>query len=134
MAIDETGIGRYGNKVIKKQAAVNFSPGPEDLEFTTYNNKVSTASISRAPHGLIASIASITNPTPGIINNSTIMISADNSIVFLSHHAAHTCSNEAVKVMYGARGTALKKLKKEARRAIKIRDLAEPVLASINAE
>ena len=102
LTADETGIGRYEDKIIKNQVAVNFSPGPEDLDITTYSNEVSTISIDRAPYGLIAAITPMTNPTPGIINNSIIMISAGNSIVFLPHPAAHKCSLEAIKVIHDA--------------------------------
>ena len=102
LTVDETGIGVYEDKVIKNQVAVNFSPGPEDLDITTYSNEVSTISIDRAPYGLIAAITPMTNPTPGIINNSIIMISAGNSVVFLPHPAAHNCSLEAVKVIHSA--------------------------------
>ena len=102
LTIDETGIGVYEDKIIKNQVAVNFSPGPEDLDITTYSNEVSTISIDRSPYGLIAAITPMTNPTPGIINNSIIMISAGNSVVFLPHPAAHNCSLEAVKVIHSA--------------------------------
>ncbi|TET49553.1 MAG: aldehyde dehydrogenase family protein [Actinomycetota bacterium] len=102
LTVDETGIGVYEDKIIKNQVAVNFSPGPEDLDITTYSNEVSTISIDRAPYGLIAAITPMTNPTPGIINNSIIMISAGNSIVFLPHPEAHNCSLEAIKVIHNA--------------------------------
>lgn len=102
LTVDETGIGVYEDKIIKNQVAVNFSPGPEDLDITTYSNEISTISIDRAPYGLIAAITPMTNPTPGIINNSIIMISAGNSIVFLPHPAAHNCSLEAIKVIHNA--------------------------------
>lgn len=102
LTTDETGIGRYEDKVIKNQVAVNFSPGPEDLDITTYSDEVSTISIDRSPYGLIAAITPMTNPTPGVINNSIIMISAGNSIVFLPHPEAHNCSLEAIKVIHDA--------------------------------
>jgi len=102
LTVDETGIGRYEDKVVKNQVAVDFSPGPEDLDIKTYSDEVSTISIDRAPYGLIAAITPMTNPTPGIINNSIVMISAGNSIMFLPHPAAHKCSLEAIKVIHSA--------------------------------
>ncbi len=102
MAVDETGIGRYEDKVVKNQVAVNFSPGPEDLDIKTYSDETSTITIDRSPYGLIAAITPMTNPTPGIINNAIIMISAGNSIVFLPHPQAHKCSLEAIKVIHAA--------------------------------
>ena len=73
LTADETGIGRYEDKIIKNQVAVNFSPGPEDLNITTYSDEANTISIDGAPYGLIAAITPMTNPTPGIINNSIEM-------------------------------------------------------------
>jgi propionaldehyde dehydrogenase len=102
LTVDETGIGVYEDKIVKNQVAVNFSPGPEDLDIKTYSDEVSTISIDRAPYGLIAAITPMTNPTPGIINNSIIMISAGNSIMFLPHPEAHRCSLEAIKVIHSA--------------------------------
>ena len=102
LTVDETGIGRYEDKITKNQVAVNFSPGPEDLDIKTYSDEVSTIIIDRSPYGLIAAITPMTNPTPGIINNAIVMISAGNSIVFLPHPAAHKCSLEAIKVIHSA--------------------------------
>lgn len=102
MAVDETGIGRYEDKIVKNQVAVNFSPGPEDLDIRTYSDDTSVINIDRAPYGLIAAITPMTNPTPGIINNAIVMISAGNSILFLPHPAAHKCSLEAIKVIHDA--------------------------------
>jgi len=102
LTVDETKIGRYEDKIIKNEVAVNFSPGPEDLDIKTYSDEVSTIIIDRSPYGLIAAITPMTNPTPGIINNAIVMISAGNSIVFLPHPAAHNCSLEAIKVIHSA--------------------------------
>lgn len=102
LTIDETKIGRYEDKITKNEVAINFSPGPEDLDIRTYSDEVSTIIIDRSPYGLIAAITPMTNPTPGIINNAIVMISAGNSIVFLPHPAAHNCSLEAIKVIHSA--------------------------------
>ena len=102
MTTDETAIGRYEDKLIKNQVAINFSPGPEDLDIKTFSDDTSSITIDRAPYGLIAAITPMTNPTPGIINNAITMISAGNSIVFLPHPQAHKCSLEAVKVINDA--------------------------------
>ncbi len=102
LAVDETKLGRYEDKVIKNQVAINCSPGPEDLEIKTYSNEVSTRIDQKAPYGLIVAITPMTNPTPGIINNAIIMVSAGNSVVFLPHPSAHQCSIEAIKVIHEA--------------------------------
>lgn len=102
LTVDETRLGRYEDKVIKNQVAVNFSPGPENLEAKAYSNETSTRIDQRAPFGLIVAITPMTNPTPGIINNAIIMVSAGNSIVFLPHPSAHKCSTEAIKVIHKA--------------------------------
>lgn len=102
LAVDETKLGRYEDKIMKNEVAINFSPGPEDLKAKTYSSERGTVAIERAPYGLIAAITPMTNPTAGIINNSIIMISAGNSLVFLPHPSAHRCSTEAIKVIHNA--------------------------------
>ena len=92
LAEDETGLGRYEDKIMKNKVAINFSPGPEDIKLRAYSNEVSTINIGRAPYGLIAAITPMTNHNPGIINNYIIMISSGNSVVFLPHPSAHQCS------------------------------------------
>jgi propionaldehyde dehydrogenase len=102
LTVDETKMGRYEDKILKNKVAVEFTPGPEELGVKSYSNESGTVIIDRAPFGVIGAITPMTNPTPGVINNSIIMISAGNSIVFLPHPDAHNCTMESFKVVHEA--------------------------------
>ena len=55
-----------------------------------------------APYGVIAAITPMTNPAPMIINNTIIMISAGNSVVYLPHPSAKKVTLDALLVVHKA--------------------------------
>ena len=88
LAVDETGLGRYEDKIKKNLLVIHKSPGPEILEPTAYTGDDGLTLIERAPFGVIGSITPCTNPTETIINNGIGMVSAGNTVVFNTHPAA----------------------------------------------
>ncbi|MBC7333729.1 MAG: aldehyde dehydrogenase [Actinobacteria bacterium] len=102
LAVDETKMGRYEDKIIKNEVAATRSVGPEDLEVKTYRGDEGTIIIDRAPFGVIAAIEPMTNPTACTINAAIVMISGGNSVVFLPHPSAHRCTTETVKIIHRA--------------------------------
>ena len=88
LAVDETGLGRYEDKIKKNLLVIHKSPGPEILEPIAYTGDDGLTLIERAPFGVIGSITPCTNPTETIINNGIGMVSAGNSVVFNTHPAA----------------------------------------------
>ncbi|MFO7929497.1 MAG: aldehyde dehydrogenase [Candidatus Humimicrobiaceae bacterium] len=102
ITVDETEMGNYEDKVLKVQVSIDYSVGPEDLEIETYSSDSGTQTFEMAPWGVIGAITPMTNPTPMIINNSIVMISAGNSIVFLPHPKANKCTLEAFKIVHQA--------------------------------
>ena len=85
MAVEETGMGRVEDKIIKNIVAAERTLGPEDLETKSYSRCCTdngALTVDMAPYGVIAAITPMTNPVPMIINNTIIMISAGNSVVF----------------------------------------------------
>lgn len=102
MAVEETKMGRYEDKVLKNEVAALYTPGPEELEITTYSNEKGVISTEGTSFGVIAAIAPMTNPVPTIINNTICMISAGNSVVYLPHPSAHNVTIEIFKVVHKA--------------------------------
>ena len=88
LAVDETGLGRYEDKIKKNLLLIHKSPGPEILEPIAYTGDDGLTLIERAPFGVIGSITPCTNPTETIINNGIGMVSAGNTVVFNTHPAA----------------------------------------------
>ncbi len=92
MASDETGMGRWEDKVIKNELAIKKTPGVEDIVPETFSDDHGLTLVEHAPYGVIGSISPSTNPTASIISNCIGMIAAGNSVVFNTHPSAKKVS------------------------------------------
>ena len=99
MASDETGMGRWEDKVVKNELAIRKTPGVEDIVPETFSDDHGLALVERAPYGVIGSISPSTNPTASIISNSIGMIAGGNSVVFNTHPAAKRVSSLLVRIL-----------------------------------
>ena len=98
-AWQETGMGRYEDKIEKNLLVADKTPGPEILEPTAWSGDRGLTLTERAPYGVIASITPSTNPTATIINNAIGMIAAGNAVVFNVHPSAKMVSAHTVAVL-----------------------------------
>jgi len=98
MAWEETGLGRYEDKVKKNKLVTEKTPGTEDLEPRAVTGDDGLTLMELAPYGVIAAITPTTNPTSTIINNTIAMVAAGNAIVFNVHPNAKrvSCYNVAL--------------------------------------
>ncbi len=99
MAVEETGLGRVEDKILKHRLVALKTPGVEDVEPAVFTDEHGMTLIERAPYGVIASITPSTNPTTTVFNNTISMISAGNAVVFHPHPGAKESSNEAVALL-----------------------------------
>src|ERR1051326_7031458 len=90
-AYDETGYGRYEDKIVKNRLVTEKTPGLEDLAPIATSGDHGLALIEPAPFGVIGAITPVTNPTSTIICNSIGMLAAGNSVVFNVHPYAKNC-------------------------------------------
>ena len=102
MAVEETKMGRYEDKIVKNEVAADLSIGPEELEVKSYMSGDMMISSTGSPFGVVGAINPMTNPTACVINTCIVVLSAGNSIVFLPHPAAHNCTIETFKVIHKA--------------------------------
>ncbi|NWG16954.1 MAG: aldehyde dehydrogenase EutE [Chloroflexi bacterium] len=98
-AVEDTGMGRFEDKVQKNLLTANKTPGPEFLDTAAASGDDGLTITEYAPYGVIASIAPTTNPTSTIINNSIGMISAGNAVVFNAHPGAKACSAYTIQLL-----------------------------------
>jgi len=98
-AWQETGMGRYEDKIEKNLLVADKTPGPEILEPVAWSGDRGLTLTERAPYGVIASVTPSTNPTATIINNAIGMISAGNAAVFNVHPMAKMVSAHVVAVL-----------------------------------
>jgi len=98
-AWQETGLGRYEDKIIKNKLVAEKTPGTEALrpEITTGDHGLTL--MEWAPFGVIGAITPTTNPTSTIICNVIGMLAAGNSVVFNVHPGAAACSMSTVRVL-----------------------------------
>jgi len=97
LAVKETGMGRYEDKVKKNQLAIQKTPGVEILEPTAWSGDHGLSLMERAPYGVIGSITPSTNPSETIICNAIGMIAAGNGVVFNAHPGAKEVSALTIK-------------------------------------
>ena len=101
MAHEETGLGRYEDKISKNRLVIDKTPGPEYLEATAFTGDDGLALVEYAPYGIIGSITPTTNPSETIINNGISMLSAGNAVVFNPHPSAKKVSMRTMELMNG---------------------------------
>ncbi|MFA6584287.1 MAG: aldehyde dehydrogenase family protein, partial [Elusimicrobiaceae bacterium] len=88
MAHEETGMGRYEDKVQKNLICARKSPGVSDIVSQCYTGDKGMTLVEFAPFGVVAAVTPSTNPAATIINNSIIILSGGNAVVFSPHPAS----------------------------------------------
>ncbi len=101
-AWQETGMGRYEDKIEKNLLNANKTPGTEILQPVTWTGDGGLTLVEYAPYGVIGSIIPSTNPTSTVICNTIGMVAAGNSVVYNAHPGAKVCSNLAVQILHDA--------------------------------
>jgi propionaldehyde dehydrogenase len=99
MAVEESGMGRYEDKVLKNIVAIEKTPGIEDLRSEAYSGDDGLTLIELSPYGVIGAITPTTNPTETVICNAIGMIAAGNTVVFSPHPTAKNTSLKCVEIL-----------------------------------
>lgn len=98
-AVEETGIGRFEDKIKKNYVAAVKTPGIEDLKTNAMTGENGLTIEEYCPFGVIGSITPTTNPTETIISNSISMILGGNSVVFSPHPRAKRTSIKIIQMI-----------------------------------
>jgi len=88
MAVEETGLGRVEDKIVKNRLAATKTPGTEILVPKAFSGDHGLTIIERAPYGVVCSITPCTNATETVINNAIGMIAGGNGVVLNAHPSA----------------------------------------------
>lgn len=95
----ETGMGNKEDKLLKNKAALENTPGIEDLTTTALTGDGGMVLFEYSPFGVIGSVAPSTNPTETIINNSISMLAAGNTVYFSPHPGAKKVSLKLIRMI-----------------------------------
>ena len=98
-AHEETGLGRFEDKIVKNELVIEKTPGTEALHPDARTGDRGLTLTEPAPYGVIGAITPCTNPTSTIINNSIGMLAAGNAVVFNVHPASKRCSMETIVLL-----------------------------------
>jgi acyl-CoA reductase-like NAD-dependent aldehyde dehydrogenase len=98
-AWQETGMGRYEDKVEKNLLVAERTPGTEALQAQAWTGDRGLSLVEVAPYGTIGAITPSTNPTSTIICNVIGMIAAGNSVVLNAHPGAKQCSAQTIRTL-----------------------------------
>ena len=98
-AWQESGMGRYEDKLEKNLLVAERTPGTEALQAQAWTGDRGLTLVELAPYGVIGAITPSTNPTSTIICNAIGMIAAGNSVVFNAHPGAKSCSAQTVQIL-----------------------------------
>ncbi len=101
-AWEETGLGRYEDKIEKILLNANKAPGTEMLETGAWSGDGGLTVVEYAPYGLIGSLIPSTNPVSTVVSNAIGMVAAGNAVLFNAHPSAASCSNRAVQLVNDA--------------------------------
>ena len=99
LGVEETGMGRVSDKIIKHQLVANKTPGTEDLKPTALTGDDGLTLVEMAPFGVIGSITPSTNPSETVICNSIGMIAGGTGVGFNPHPHACRTANYAVDLV-----------------------------------
>jgi aldehyde dehydrogenase len=109
-AVEETGLGRYEDKLGKNRLVMEKTPGIEILRPVAFTGDDGLMLTERAPYGVILAVTPTTNPTETVLCNAIGMIAGGNAVVFNVHpSAARVCNwfvhllNEAIQSVGGPR-------------------------------
>ena len=102
MAQEETGLGRWEDKVQKNLVCAPRTPGVEDLTSRAYTGDKGLTLVEYAPYGVVAAITPSTNPAATIINNAISIIAAGNAVVFAPHPASFKTCLAAMRALSAA--------------------------------
>ncbi len=102
LALRETKMGRYEDKIRENILCATKTPGVEDIRPQALSGDHGLMLLELAPVGVIGALTPITNPTGTLIHNAISMIAAGNAVIFNPHPNAKETSAQVIKLFHRA--------------------------------
>ena len=97
--IEETGMGRFEDKIAKHMTVADKTPGLEILRPEAFSGDHGLTIIELAPYGVIGAVTPVTHPVPTMVNNAISIVTAGNTVVFNPHPRSKNVFNYAIDVI-----------------------------------
>ncbi|MGE5707312.1 MAG: aldehyde dehydrogenase family protein [Bacteroidota bacterium] len=97
--VDETGLGRVEDKILKIRLAAQKTPGTEDLQALAFTGDHGFTLLEWAPWGVIGSITPVTNASETVISNGIGMLAGGNTVVFNPHPNGKKVTNQIIQIL-----------------------------------
>ncbi len=102
LAVQETELGRYEDKIRENILCATKTPGTEDIRPEALSGDHGLMLLEYAPVGVIGALTPITNPSGTLIHNAISMIAAGNAVVFNAHPNAKRTSVAVIELFHRA--------------------------------
>ena len=100
MAVEETGFGKWEDKLIKNQFVTrDLWDYIKDMKTVGFLDDEGTVRRIAEPMGVVAAVVPSTNPTSTALNKAIISLKARNAVVLSPHPAAVRCISETAEIM-----------------------------------
>lgn len=100
MAVDETGMGNYEDKVMKNKgkamAVWNYLKGKKSVGILQYFEEEGIVEVGK-PIGIIGAVTPVTNPVMTPMHNAMIALKGRNAIVICPHPSGKNCGTKTVE-------------------------------------
>jgi aldehyde dehydrogenase len=96
--LEETGLGRFEDKVAKQHNAAAATPGLEVLESRSWSGDKGLVVEEYAPYGIVAAVTPSTHPIAVMLNSSIMITAPGNAVVFNVHPGAKKVSAYALGI------------------------------------
>lgn len=98
--LEETGLGRFDDKVAKILNVAEATPGVEDLQSRSWSGDKGLTVEEYAPYGVVAAVTPSTHPVPVLFNSLVIIIASGNTVVFNVHPGGQRISAYALAIFH----------------------------------
>lgn len=102
LELEETGMGRFEDKVVKHLLTIDGTPGIEDITTQAISGDDGLALVELRPFGVGGCILPSTAPSCTAIHNSICMIASGNGAVLSPHPGAVKTTQEALRIIHAA--------------------------------
>jgi propionaldehyde dehydrogenase len=99
LGVEESGLGRVKDKIMKNINAAKLTPGTEDLVSEIKTGDTGIGIREGVPFGVICSILPTTHPASCVINHVILGIASGNAMFFCPHPRGQRTGRETMKIL-----------------------------------